>query len=407
MEKISFIMPSRNGKKYLEWAYNSIRKNLNPEHEICMYDDASIDGTWKYINELKEKDNNIQIFRNEGPERVGHTISYDFLVDKAKNEICMIFHNDMYACPGLDEAILKHLSRKTIVSATRIEPPLHPPGPEKIIKDFGIEIEEFDEKGLLNFVKNYKSDKEYTKGIFAPWIIYKKDFQSIGGHDSLFAPQSKEDSDIFNRFLLNGYKFIQPRLAFVYHMTCRGSRFKDGVKRNPNGKVFIKGRESNEWLIQNMVSTRNFIRKWGSMVKHDNMLYPIISHKYDIGFIINNCNYQTLELLEPWCNNIKINNINIKNKYINKEQKNTIYNLNKRIIINSTKLTNDIIIEFDNNNIHNKQFNFIQNLSDILTESGEIGKMEYDIFKLIINKLNHYEKNLIYCNTNTNKLTNT
>ena len=36
--------------------------------------------------------------------------------------------------------------------------------------------------------------------------------------------------------------------GFVYHMTCRGSRFKDGAMRNPPGQVFMKGRESSEWL---------------------------------------------------------------------------------------------------------------------------------------------------------------
>ena len=83
-----------------------------------------------------------------------------------------------------------------------------------------------------------------TKGIFAPWAIYKKDFQEINGHDPLYAPQSKEDSDIFNRFVLAGYELIQTWKGFVYHMTCRGSRFKDGALRNPAGQVFMKGRES-------------------------------------------------------------------------------------------------------------------------------------------------------------------
>ena len=40
----------------------------------------------------------------------------------------------------------------------------------------------------------------------------------------------KEDSDIFNRFVLNGYELIQTWKGFVYHMTCRGSRFADGAK---------------------------------------------------------------------------------------------------------------------------------------------------------------------------------
>ena len=115
-----------------------------------------------------------------------------------------------------------------------------------------------------------------TEGIFAPWAFWKKDFQEIGGHDPIFAPQSKEDTDIFNRFHLNGIKFIQTWEGFVYHMTCRGSRFADGAKRNPNGEVFMKNRETDEWLKQNQKSTREFIRKWGHYCKHDEYMKPIV-----------------------------------------------------------------------------------------------------------------------------------
>ena len=187
MEKvISFIQPSRNNLKYLKWSYNSIRKNLGYRHEICWADDFSDDGTWEWMNEIKEKDPNVKIHRNEGPERLGHTILYDTLVGMASNDIVMIYHADMYACPKLDEEVLKHLEPGKVVSATRIEPPLHPDGPEKVLQDFGIEPEEFDEQGLINFInqtwEGMPEDKT-TDGIFAPWAIYKDDFTSIGGHD--------------------------------------------------------------------------------------------------------------------------------------------------------------------------------------------------------------------------------
>ena len=135
----------------------------------------------------------------------------------------------MYACPGMDEAVLKHLERGKVVSATRIEPPLHPDGPEKILMDFGIEPEEFNEQDLIGWVNQYLEENEDDKnetsnGIFAPWAMYKDDFIAIGGHDPLYAPQSKEDSDIFNRFVLAGYDLKQTWKGFVYHMTCRGSR---------------------------------------------------------------------------------------------------------------------------------------------------------------------------------------
>jgi hypothetical protein len=60
-----------------------------------------------------------------------------------------------------------------VVSATRIEPPLHPDGPEKILADYGIEPEEFDELKLLREYETFKKDKT-TEGIFAPWAIYKE-----------------------------------------------------------------------------------------------------------------------------------------------------------------------------------------------------------------------------------------
>ncbi len=121
MEKISFIQPSRNNLKYLKWSYNSIRKNLGYIHEICMADDFSNDGTWEWMQKIAEKDKNVKIHRNEGPTRLGHTILYDTLInDYATNDIVMIYHADMYALPGLDEEISKHIKPGVVVSLTSI-----------------------------------------------------------------------------------------------------------------------------------------------------------------------------------------------------------------------------------------------------------------------------------------------
>jgi glycosyltransferase involved in cell wall biosynthesis len=395
---ISFIQPSRSNLKYLKWSYNSIRKNLGYRHEICWADDFSDDGTWEWMKEIADKDKNVKIHRNEGPTRLGHTILYDTLVDMASNDIVMIYHADMYACPNLDTEMLKHLERGKVVSATRVEPPLHPDGPEKILKDFGIEPEEFDEQGLLKFVSDHVGTREdeTTNGIFAPWAIYKDDFQSIGGHDPLYAPQSKEDSDIFNRFVLAGYDLVQTWKGLVYHMTSRGSRFKDGAMRNPAGQVFMKGRESSEWLKQNLRSTRNFIRKWGHMVNHDALLHPIIPPKYDVGFIVEKCDENLLRELEPWCSNIHVtlNPEQIRN-YIDKEQPDTQFNLTEKILYHSQPVTNDIIVRFDARLLTPQNFQILVNLSEILQESGEVGEMELEIFKFNIKSLDSYEGELI------------
>jgi hypothetical protein len=310
----------------------------------------------------------------------------------------MIYHADMYLCPGALDEIERYIGPKKIISVTRIEPPLHPPGPEKILMDFGIEPEQFIEEDFLEWfyreVPKHYSGKT-TEGIFAPWAFMKSDFQEIGGHDPLYAPQSKEDSDIFNRFQLNGVEFIQTWKGCVYHMTCRGSRF--------NPELTTPGQNSLEWEAQNIKSTRNFIRKWGHFVKHDHLMKPIIPHKYNVSAVIHNCNIQLLELLEPWFTNVYVSNSPILNhdEYIRKEQDNTSYDLYKRVHEFNPESFNmdniDILVEFNANQFTQQSFNIIQNLSDIITDSAEIGEFELDIFKINITNLKTYEKELIIC----------
>ena len=397
---ISFIQPSRNNLRYLKWSYDSIRKNGGPEPTICVADDFSNDGTWEWCEDMMVKDPNFKAIRNEGPKRLGHTILYDELVEIADTPIIGIYHADMYLCPGALESVLEHIKPKHVVSLTRIEPPLHPDGPEKILLDFGIEPEEFEklEKTLLNKIPSLKQGKT-TEGIFAPWFMFKEDFTSIGGHDPLFAPQSKEDTDIFNRFHLNGYKFVQTWDGFVYHMTCRGSRFADGAKRNPNGEVFMKNRETDEWLTQNNRSTRNFIRKWGHYCKHDTLMKPIVPPKYDIGFRVANVNEKILNMLEPWCNNISVETgmtDELINEYIKSEQPDTEFNIADKI---NNIVGNDIIVKFDANKLTQYSYQLITELSSILESSEiEIGEFELDIFKFNVNRLETYENELIKLN---------
>jgi len=403
--KISLIQPSRNNLKYLKWSYDSIRKNQGDhEVEICIADDCSDDGTNEWCQSMVSKDPNFTWMRNGGPTRLGHTILYDELINyKASHDICMIWHADMYLCPGALDAIEKNLKEKTIVSLTRIEPPLHPPGPEKILFDCGIEPEEFSEETLMAHLQATSLERlgKTTEGIFAPWAFYKKDFQEIGGHDAVFAPQSKEDTDIFNRFQLNGIKFIQTWEGCVYHMTCRGSRFADGAKRNPNGEVFMKNRETDEWLKQNQKSTREFIRKWGHFCKHDALMKPIIPPKYNIGIRVKNCTPQLLETLEPWCDRI-YTDLEEFVLYQEKEQPNTSFDLNKRLhgieyIDEAEDRYNydDIIVEINGTLFNQQDMQLISQLSEIIQSSGEIGTFELGNLKITINSLDTYEYNLI------------
>ena len=276
------------------------------------------------------------------------------------------------------------------MSATRVEPPLHPEGPEKITKNFGIEAKEFDFEAWNEWCTNTGFYEEFagkvTEGVFAPWCMYKKDFLAIGGHDELFAPQSREDSDLFNRMQLAGYKFIQPWSAVVYHFTSRGSRFN----KHAGGDTM---KDSPEWKNTNYKNSRNFVRKWGTLVTHDEYMKPSVAPKYDIGFVIKNCDNIVLKELEPWCSTIYTDGEYMK--YITLEQPNTKYNLRDRIKTLDDEKNNDILIEFDGSLVNNTHMDFIMNLPYIISDSGAIGTAEHDIFIINIQSMKTYEKELL------------
>jgi len=401
IEPITFVIPSRNNLEFLKLAYKSI-KNLKGDHEILVLNDASTDGTQEWIESIN--DSKLITHHNEGPDRIGIVGMFDKGIEMANTDIIMAFHADMVAAPHLDEHILKNLKKGTVVSATRVEPPLHPDGPEKMLVDFGIEVEDFNMDDFNNWVLNdYKpkpTDGQWmghakvTEGIFAPWCMYKDDFLAIGGHDKLFAPQSKEDSDLFNRFVLNGYKVLQTWDGLVYHFTSRGSRFN----KHAGGAA---GQNSEEWLHTTNKNMRNFIRKWGTMVKHDSLMKPIISPKYDIAFRVTNNNLKLIEALEPWCNVYYGDGHWVQYEhYIAQEQLNTKFNMRDRIKTNDSTLhdfNHGVIVEIDGHKIDNQDFQMLQILSEILEEGGEIGEFELGNMKVIIKDLTRYENNLIIC----------
>jgi GT2 family glycosyltransferase len=396
--RISFVIPSRNNLVYLQQAVKSITDCYGTDHDIVLLDDASTDGTWEWIQSL-EGDHFVK-YRNEGPERQGHTILYDKGVEISKTDIFSILHADMVVSPNYVPNLLKHLEKKKVVCATRVEPPLHPPGPEKFVKHLGFEPEEFSYQSFLDFIEPLEKECEgkVTDGIFAPWGMYKEDFQAIEGHDKLFAPMELEDSDIFNRMFLAGYKLIQSRDAFVYHMTCRGSRFKDGLEIEaeiplPDGTIWYKPKDSEEYKALRATKFKEWWRKWGSNVLHDNLMLPIVAPKYDIAFRVTNCSIEALAALEPWCTAISSDASYAK--WIEEEQKNTMFNMLKRVKPWNAPLENDIVVEFDVKRVTQQSFSIIQQLSQIIAQSGEIGEFELDIFKIRIRALNTYQDKLI------------
>ena len=378
---ISLIIPSYNNLRHLKNVYASIQKHA-PEAEVVLLDDGSTDGTWEWIQQQR-----CISYRSE--ERIGHTILYDKGIELATNDIVGILHADMIIGPSYIENLVKHLEPGKVICATRIEPPLHPPGNEKVIMDFGQDFDTLDIVAFEEFCQKtsfYNKDKT-TKGMFAPWILYKKDFQAMGGHDPLFAPFPYEDSDIFQRWIMAGYELIQSRDAFVYHLTCRGHRWTEEV-----------GRDDDYFKQVSEKAARNYLRKWGCWIKNNEWQYPIILPKYNVAFRVENCSQDMLQLLEPWCDRIYSDADWMK--YITLEQSKTMYDLRTRChsLTDTDRYDyDDIIVEIDGKRFNQQDYNFIENLTAIIQDSGEQGTFRLGNLTITIITIHNRVNELITC----------
>jgi glycosyltransferase involved in cell wall biosynthesis len=351
MDKITFCIPSKSNLRYLKTCIPSIRKNAyRNDHEIIVFVDEDLDNTVEWLDKVKDE-YKIQYYVNPklGKKLYGIGKAYDYCIEKSTTDIFMIFHADMMLGKNADLNAYKQLKPKSVVCATRVEPPLHPNGGEKILLDFGIWPEEFKEKEFDKYVSEHLKDTKITEGIFAPWMMYKKEYLEIlGGHDPILH-SCREDSDIFNRMLLAEFEFIQPWNSLVYHLTGRGAGSFDGDPERHE-----------KWKKAMNDSTLEFIRKWGTNVNHTPLMKPIIYPVYKKGVNIINPNPQLQKSLQPWFNGGR-----------------------------------DVIVDIDGNSFTQQDFQLIQQLNAIIQDSGEIGTFKLGNLKITINNITDYSKDLI------------
>lgn len=386
--QITFAIASKNNFRYVKHAVKYIRENCYRQDHIIH---VGIDGEDTELENYYKNDNGVIVTKGVS----GIAAIYNDIAKKATTDFILIYHADMIAGKDVDLHLYKQWKKGLIVSATRIEPPLHPGDPAKIVENFGMWPEEdiadgFKKQEFNQFVESNLTNHKITKGVFAPWLIHEEDYWAVGGHDETLNSHS-EDRDLFNRFLLNGFDFIQPWNALVYHLTCRGGQFEHATKTEE-----LKKRSDN-WNQLARNNTREFLRKWGTSPKYDEYQYPIVSPKYNIGLVVHNCNLMLLEILEPWCDRIYVDEVFEIGRawdYVEIESEHTNYDLSKRIayIGNQTPSEyEDIIIEFDAKKLTKDNIQFLFHLGDIIKESGDVGVMEWDIFRIEIKNLSPLE----------------
>ena len=311
LKPISFVINTAvNELNHISLLLKSLKLNLDGDkHEILVFIDNDNQGTYEYLKSIKDQYYDLKIITHKLPPCIGYSRNNNLLVKLAKHDIVSYLQSDMVISPHYDTDILKELKSNMILSATRVEPPLHGDSIEKITKDFGTDPLEFDLKKWNKYSVTVKEDKMMDY-FFAPITFYKNLWLGIGGYDTLFR-RSREDSDLVQRCLHKGIKLKQTFGATVYHFTCTSSRGKDWFK-NDNIEA------QNRVKIQNQadqIELKRFIRKWGGFNHGTEKL-----NKYDVDLEINNSNQipaHIIQNIEPLFKRVFIDDVALKEDLIN------------------------------------------------------------------------------------------
>ena len=371
---ISLLVGLKNNLDYSKYFYKTTRA-IYPEIEICFSSHNSTDGTDEWLESLNDPYTKIFYTQNKG----NFSDNYNKAASLATKDYIVFIHNDIVLSPSFIENLEKHIGPNNVVSYTTIEPPIFADHerPGKIIKDLGINLETFNLQGLYEFVIQKQNDfKDQTEPGIGFFMCMPKDkYLEIGGLHNLFNPMFCEDDDLILRWELLGLNLFTSLDSICYHFVSKTSRFSEEYQHHTRQIEYN--------------SNRNFTRKWGFR----NSQYNV---KYNMGFIVKNCDPHLLEVLEPWCSTIYIENYNtIGKQYIEKEQLNTKFDLYERIKPYNNEKQNEILISFNAPQLNQNNFQLLQQLPDIIKNNGELGSFQIDIFKIDIIQMNEYQNTLI------------
>jgi len=368
MNDVSLLVGLKNNIEYTKLFYNTTRK-LYPDIEICFVSYGSTDGTHNWLDSLK--DDCVKFYYSIENKTLSDT--YNKAAEISSGDYVVFCHNDLILGPNFIENIKKHINNNTVVSYTTIEPPITPDHlwPGKLVANFGLDKDTLKIKDLYQYIKEKQlefKDKISTELTSFFLCINKNVYFNMGGLDNLFNPMYCEDIDLSLRFRVMKMNLVTSLDSMCYHFVSKTTRGSNEFSKTHS--------------VIETKSIKNFIRKWGCNIRQWNMPIP---KRYDIGFIVKNCDQNLLGLLEPWSTNIYVD-FDYK-YYIQEEQKFTKFNLSKKIKSINSQNTNDILVEFDAKFLTSQNFLILQQLSDIIENSGEVGDFELDIFKIKIVKI--------------------
>jgi len=246
--KFSILIPTWNNLKYLELCVNSIRKNSKFLHQIIIIINEGKDGTFEWV-----KNQNLDYIYS--PENIGICYGLNIARSLIKTNYVIYMNDDMYVLPDWDLVIDNEISNLNtnlfMLSATMIEP-IYTGNKCVVVKNYGENIESFDEKNLLQNFKNLYRD-DWHGSTWPPVIMHIDTWDLVGGMSIEFSPGMYSDPDLSMKLWKSGVKYFKGLgKSLIYHF---GSKSTSKIKKNKGKNQFLL-----KWGITSRSFTKNYLK---------------------------------------------------------------------------------------------------------------------------------------------------
>ena len=281
----SIIIPSVNNFDFLKFTIESIKKNSKFNHQII----ASVIGEF---SKKKHKDfflkNNVIEFLNI--ENKGFCTSINNCLKFAANKFIVLSDDDMFYLPDWDVNLIYEIRKlphknfflsSTMIENKKYEKKLFTKFPNKypnhIYFNAGSSLEDFDEKKLMKFYKDFYF-QDWNGTHHTPCVISKEIFYNVGGMSEEFNPASGSDPDLCMKLWNSNVRIFKGiSKSRVYHFGSKTTR-RGNIKMNNGHKTFLK-----KWGISLNFFIKHYLKR-GTPYKGELSIDKNLSYYIDLFF---------------------------------------------------------------------------------------------------------------------------
>ena len=235
---VSIIMLTWNALKYTKKTIESIQKHTTYPHEIIFVDNASKDGTQKYLRRQAKKHPNFKLIENKTNK--GFAAGNNQGVAAAQGQYIMLLNNDVLVSEGWLNELVRAFEKDEHIGM--VGPITNSISGRQMVQEVPYKdvagYEPFAEKILTQ-----NTDKITPRRRIAGFVVLmeKTLYQDVGGLDESFGIGNYEDDDLCLKVRRDGYAIMVHEGVFIHHygsQTFIANKIDYTASLKSKGKVF-------------------------------------------------------------------------------------------------------------------------------------------------------------------------